>query len=95
MKLMKIAGVVTACALVAMAGMADEAEAKRKKPKSCFMAGGDGTAVTAELARNNARTALDNVIAKEKAKGVGKVKYECTTTAVVVDNCRASQRACR
>lgn len=95
MRLIKIAGVAAAVALIGLAGMADDAEAKRKKAKACFMAGGDGTAVTAEFARINAKTALDNVIAKEKGKGTGQVKYECTTTALVVNNCRASQRACK
>ena len=42
-----------------------------------------------------AKQALDNVIAKQKAKATGKTKYECSTTAAIVNNCRASQRACR
>lgn len=92
MKVFRIAAVAAAALLSASLVMSGEAEAK--KAKKCFVAGGDGTAVTADLARTNAKVALDNLISSRKAKGVGKVKYECSKTMGFVDLCRASQRAC-
>lgn len=94
MKLVKLGAVAAAAGLAALVAMPDDAEAKRKR-QQCFLAAGDGTAITADLARTNAKQALDNVIAKQKAKATGKTKYECSTTAAIVNNCRASQRACR
>jgi hypothetical protein len=92
MKAVKIAAIAAAGLLSAALVMPGEAEAK--KAKKCFMAGGDGTAVTVDMAKANAKTALDNLITSRKAKGMGKVKYECSKTMGFVDLCRASQRAC-
>jgi len=93
MKLVRFAAIAAAALMATALVMPGEAEAK-KKAKKCFMAGGDGTAVTVDLAKSNAKTALDNLITSRKAKGVGKVKYECSKAVGFVDLCRASQRAC-
>jgi hypothetical protein len=96
MKIIKLGAVALAAAVAALVMVPADADASRKaKRQQCFAAAGDGTAISADLARLNAKQALDGVIAKQKAKARGKVKYECSTTAVVVNNCRASQRACR
>jgi hypothetical protein len=92
-KLMKFTAIAAAAVIAGSFTLIDDAEAK-KKARKCFLAGGDGTAITAELARTNAKTALDNLIATRKAKGTGKVKYECKTTMAVVNLCSATQRAC-
>jgi hypothetical protein len=94
MKIVKLGAFALAAGMAALLVMPADAEAKRKR-QQCFAAAGDGTAITGDLARTNAKQALDNVIAKQKGKAVGKVKYDCTTTAAIVSNCRASQRACR
>lgn len=94
MKIVKLTTIAVTTAVVALLLLPDDAEAKRQR-KQCFLAAGDGTAVTAALARTNAKTAMDGVIAQQKAKGIGKAKFECSTSALVVNNCRASQRACK
>jgi hypothetical protein len=94
MKIVKLGACAVAAGMAALLMMPADAEAKRKR-QQCFAAAGDGTAITADLARTNAKQALDSVIAKQKGKAAGKVKYECSTTAAIVTNCRASQRACR
>lgn len=94
MKIVKLSAFAVAAGMAALLMVPADAEAKRKR-QQCFAAAGDGTAITADLARTNAKQALDNVVSKQKAKAAGKVKYECTTTAAIVNNCRATQRACK
>lgn len=90
---MKIAAVAAAAVIAGSLAMSDEAEA-RKKARKCFLAGGDGTGITQQLARTNAKTALDNLIASRKSKGTGQVKYDCKSAMGVLQQCSATQRAC-
>ncbi len=61
----------------------------------CIQAGGIGTGVTTDIATFMANKALANSIENWGGKPAGKASLKCESSAVVVTNCTASQRACK
>lgn len=73
-----------------------DARKKAKKPASCAMVTGEGTAVTEALARTNASNSLDTVASRVGGKRTGKVTTKCTKSlGGVVNTCQSSQRVCK
>ena len=60
----------------------------------CVMAGGQGTGITPEIAKNMAGIALNTSITNMGAKAKGKVSTTCET-ALVISTCTSRQRACK
>lgn len=60
----------------------------------CMRIGGQGTAVTHELATMNAKDQLAQSIAASGAKAKGKVKVSCKYD-LAVSTCVAKQKACK
>ncbi len=61
---------------------------------TCVLAGGQGTGITPEIAKNLAGIALNTSISGMGAKAKGKVVTKCEM-ALVVANCTSRQRACK
>ncbi len=81
-----VQGVVAAAFLVAGSMQASAAK--------CVMAGGQGTGITPEIAKNMAGIALNTSITNMGAKAKGKVSTTCET-ALVISTCTSRQRACK
>ena len=79
-------------ALLALVGVPG-AMAQDKQGK-CFLAGGEATMVTGDLARFMANAALANSIKGANARSSGAVKTTCKDGIASV-HCLAQQRACR
>ena len=62
--------------------------------KSCVMAGGEATMVTADLARFMANAALNNSMKDKGLKPTGAVKMKCNDPNPLT-YCIATQRACK
>lgn len=60
----------------------------------CKRAGGEGTAITNELATLNAKDALAQSIAASGAKAKGKVTVSCKYD-LVISTCKATQKICK
>ncbi len=60
----------------------------------CVLAGGQGTGITPEIAKNLAGIALNTSITGMGAKAKGKVSTKCETV-LVISNCTSRQRACK
>lgn len=60
----------------------------------CMNVGGQGTAITNELATINAKDSLGLALAASGAKAKGKVKVSCKYD-MVVSTCTARQKACK
>lgn len=60
----------------------------------CMGVGGQGTAITNELATINAKDSLALALAASGAKAKGKVKVSCKYD-MVVSTCTARQKACK
>lgn len=63
--------------------------------KSCVLAGGEGTGVTADIATFMANAALKQSIDKMGAKASGKAKVSCKTDMMLITTCKSQQRACK
>lgn len=84
--------VAAATALSATAlGGAAFAQAKKQ---SCFLAGGEATMITSDLAKFMANAALNNSIKGASATASGAVKMTCKDGIATV-HCLAQQRACK
>jgi hypothetical protein len=68
--------------------------AAQQKKGNCFLAGGESTMVTGDLARFMANAALANSIKGANAKASGAVKMTCKD-ATLSTHCLAQQRACK
>lgn len=84
------AGIAAAALVFTIAGAANAAKA----PKSCVMAGGQGTGLGEAIAKTMAANALAEVLSKGGMKGSGKVTTKCDNNPVVT-TCTSSQRACK
>lgn len=87
------------CAAIAAFGLmaaVGGAEAAKKKPGKCVIAGGQGTGLGVDLSKQMAADGLKDALNSGGMKGVGKITYKCDTAAtVVVTSCTARQRACK
>ena len=88
----RAAAFVAAIALGATA-LASTTFAQEKK-KSCFLAGGEATMITTDLAKFMANAALNNSIKGASATASGAVKMTCKDGVASV-YCLAQQRACK
>ena len=70
------------------------ADAQEKKKSNCFLAGGEATMVTTDLAKFMANAALNNSIKGANATPVGAPKMTCKDGLATV-YCMAQQRACK
>lgn len=80
--------ILTGIAVLAPAG------AQEKKQGKCFLAGGEATMVTTDLAKFMANAALNNSIKGASATAVGAPKMTCKDGIATV-YCHAEQRACK
>jgi thiazole synthase ThiGH ThiG subunit len=90
---MSMVRVLVAAAFVAAvvgAGLVTPADAAK-----CAKIGGEGTGVGEPLAKDQATMALGEAIKAYGGKASGKAAYKCTSTALVVYSCTATQRACK
>ena len=83
---------IAACALAATAAI-PAANAQEKKGR-CFLAGGEATMVTTDLAKFMANAALNNSIKGASATASGAPKMTCKDGVASV-YCIAQQRACK
>lgn len=98
MRFLHVVSLAVAAAVGLSMVVPDTAEAKRKqrKPASCAMVTGEGTAITEAIARASASNSLDQVAARVGGKRVGKAKVTCTKgIGGIIDTCQASQRVCK
>ncbi len=91
-KLTSILGAIalTVTSLAAIAPVS----AQEKKQGKCFLAGGEATMVTTDLAKFMANAALNNSIKGASATAVGAPKMTCKDGVATV-YCLAQQRACK
>ena len=82
-----------ATAALGATALAAVAVAQQKK-SSCFLAGGEATMITTNLAKFMANAALANSIKGAGAKASGAVRMTCKDGVATV-HCLAQQRACR
>lgn len=76
------------------AALLDTSAGAQEKKGRCFLAGGEATMVTGDLARFMANAALNNSIKGANATPQGTVKMTCKDGFASV-YCLAQQRACR
>lgn len=93
MNIAKTASAVAIVVAMAATAFAGAAIAQEKK-KGCFLAGGEATMVTGDLARFMANAALNNSIKGASATASGTVKMTCKDSVATV-YCLAQQRACK
>jgi hypothetical protein len=86
-----VRGLVAAAVVAALVGvgLASQADAK------CAKIGGEGTGVGEPIAKDQAIMALAEAIKAYGGKASGKAAYKCTSTALVVYSCTATQKACK
>jgi hypothetical protein len=80
---------IAAAALLSVLAVATPAAAK-----TCVLAGGEATMVTADMARFMANAALNNSIKDKGLKAVGAAKVTCKDPAPLT-YCLAQQKACK
>lgn len=88
----RVAAIAAAIAVGATATTGN-AFAQAKK-KGCFLAGGEATMITTDLAKFMANAALANSIKGASATASGQVKMTCKDSVATV-HCLAQQRACK
>lgn len=94
MSIVRIAGLAVVAAFGISALAVGDADAAKKKPGKCVLAGGQGEGWGEPLARDIARDALTETLANGGMKGVGKVSYKCDGGAPI-STCVAKQKACK
>lgn len=90
----KLAAVAAVSLLVLSATALVAPVAAQQKKGGCFLAGGEATMVTEDLAKFMANAALNNSIKGAGAKAAGAAKMTCKSAAVGT-HCLAQQRACK
>jgi len=80
---------IAAVALWALAGVVTPSDAAK-----CIKAGGQGTGLGEQVAKNMADIALADAVKAYGGKASGKVAYKCDM-ALVIATCTASQKACK
>ncbi len=61
----------------------------------CYKVSGLGTGITEPVAQFMANKALKDSIANRGLRGSGSQSMTCDSSAIVVSNCTAQQRACK
>jgi hypothetical protein len=79
-------------ALLAVAAMTFATAAQAGK---CAMSAASGLGVTPEIAKFMSNKALNDMLAKNGEKGVGKVTTTCDSALVVSTTCVSKQRSCK
>ena len=83
----------TTAIIAAGAGMLLVATESGEAAKVCVMAGGQGTGVGEQIAKNMADIALKQKLDQGGWKPEGKSSYKCDTNSIIT-TCTVSQKAC-